>query len=199
MVAVQIKTARSIRASAHASLPAESLGSAELDALSLAIITDKPLQRWVRGLEKVDLATIRVQIAKVLARHRTEAPRPTAHPIDMHQRVMDGFGGAAILISSALLLDTLGEAEGFFHLSFKTIKAKLGQVLEPGPSELALRMARATLAAAEVFGDIDAGRAYLRTKNFALGGAAPIDLLRTAEGERIVLNELQTQADGGPL
>jgi uncharacterized protein (DUF2384 family) len=60
-------------------------------------------------------------------------------------------------------------------------------------------MARATLSAAEVFGDIDAGRDYLRTKNFALGGAAPIDLLQTAEGERIVLNELQAQADGGPV
>jgi uncharacterized protein (DUF2384 family) len=60
-------------------------------------------------------------------------------------------------------------------------------------------MARATLAAAEVFGDIDAGRTYLRTRNFALGGVAPIDLLQTAEGERIVLNELQTQADGGPV
>ncbi len=199
MEALQTKPARLGRASSRSSMPAGALAIAELDALSLAIITDKQLQRRVRALEKVDLQTIRAQIAKVLARYRTEAQRPTAQPIDMHQRVMEGFGGEAILISSALLLDTLGEAETFFHLSFKTIKSKLGHLLEPGPSELALRMARATLAAAEVFGDIDAGRKYLRTKNFALGGAAPIDLLQTAEGERIVLNELQTQADSGPV
>lgn len=172
---------------------------AELDAISLAVITDKQLQRKVRASDKVDLREIRAQIEKTLMRYRLETRRPAAQPIDIHRRLMDGFSGEAILISSALLLDTLGEAETFFHLSFKTIKSKLGQVLEPGPSELALRMARATLAAAEVFGDIDAGRAYLRTRNFALGGVAPIDLLQTAEGERIVLNELQTQADGGPV
>ncbi len=198
METLQVKSARSSRAPARRS-SSEPFGSAELDALSLAIITDKQLMRRVRGLEKVDLEAIRAQIAKALARFQTEAPRPTAQPIDMHRRVMEGFEGEAILISSALLLDTLGEAESFFHLSFKTIKSKLGHLLEPGPSELALRMARATLAAAEVFGDIDAGRTYLRTRNFALGGVAPIDLLQTAEGERIVLNELQTQADGGPV
>jgi putative toxin-antitoxin system antitoxin component (TIGR02293 family) len=199
MEAVQVKSARSNRVSAHTPAESDWLAVAELDALCLAIITDKQLKRRVSGSEKVDLGAIRSHIAKVLARYRTEAPRPTAQPIDMHQRVMEGFGGEAIFISSALLLDTLGEAEKFFHLSFKTIKSKVGHVLEPGPSELALRMARATLAAADVFGDIDAGRAYLRTRNFALGGAAPIDLLQTAEGERIVLNELQTQADGGPV
>jgi len=198
MEAVQVKSARARCAPARRS-SSEPFGSAELDALSLAIITDRQLTRRVRGLEKVDLKAIRAQIAKVLARYQTEAPRPTAQPIDMHRRVMEGFEGEAILISSALLLDTLGEAESFFHLSFKTIKSKLGHLLEPGPSELALRMARATLAAAEVFGDIDAGRSYLRTRNFALGGVAPIDLLQTAEGERIVLNELQTPADGGPV
>jgi len=199
MEAVPAKSARSSRVSTHASPRSDWLAPAELDALSLAIITDKQLKRRVSGSEKVDLEAIRSQIARVLARHRREAPRPTAQPIDTHQRVMEGFGGEAIFISSALLLDTLGEAEKFFHLSFKTIKSKVGQLLEPGPSELALRMTRATLAAADVFGDIESGRAYLRTRNFALGGAAPIDLLQTAVGERIVLNELQTQADGGPV
>jgi uncharacterized protein (DUF2384 family) len=66
-------------------------------------------------------------------------------------------------------------------------------------SLLATRAARVTIAAATIFGDFDAAHRYIRTSNFALGGATPIDLLKTAEGERLVLNELQTQAEGGPL
>jgi hypothetical protein len=42
-------------------------------------------------------------------------------------------------------------------------------------------------------------RNYLRAPNFALGGAAPRDLLKTAEGEQMVLSELQAQADSGPV
>jgi len=173
------------------------LNFADVDAVSLAIFTDKQLHRKVRTLEKLDLTEVRAIIEKAIGRYRSDVPRPSAQHI--HNKVMAGFSGEALIISSALLLDTLRDTERFFHISFKTIKSKLGQSLEPASSELALRMTRATLSAAKVFGNLEAGRNYLRTKNFALGGAAPIDLLQTAEGERIVLNELQTQADGGPL
>ena len=175
----------------------ETLNFADVDAVSLAIFTDKQLHRKVRTLEKLDLTEVRAIIEKAIGRYRSDVPRPSAQHI--HNKVMAGFSGEALIISSALLLDTLRDTERFFHISFKTIKSKLGQSLEPASSELALRMTRATLSAAKVFGNLEAGRNYLRTKNFALGGAAPIDLLQTAEGERIVLNELQTQADGGPL
>ena len=53
--------------------------------------------------------------------------------------------------------------------------------------------------AREVFGSADAAREFLRTANFALGGAVPRDLLNTAEGEQLVLAELHTQAEGGPV
>ena len=56
-----------------------------------------------------------------------------------------------------------------------------------------------TTAAARVLGSYKAARAYMHTPNFALGGATPAKLVKTSEGERIVLNELQAQADGGPL
>jgi hypothetical protein len=47
-----------------------------------------------------------------------------------------------------------------------------------------------------VFGNHNVARRWLRTRNFALGGITPRDLLKTSEGERVVLNELQAQADG---
>lgn len=190
---------RSSEVRSHSKKSSSALRPGELDALSLAIFTDRTLQRSVRSLGKVDLEEIRNLTERSFERLRAGEHRVTAQPIEVHKRVMSGFGGTALLISSAMLLDTLSEAERYFHVSFKTLKARLDQQLEPGPSELALRMARATLAASDVFGNMEAARKYLRTRNFALGGAAPVDLLQTAEGERIVLNELQAQAEGGPL
>ena len=56
---------------------------------------------------------------------------------------------------------------------------------------------RVLTMAAELFGSLDSARDYLRTPNFALGGAIPRDLLKTAEGEQVVVSELQGQAEGG--
>lgn len=55
------------------------------------------------------------------------------------------------------------------------------------------------MTAAEVLGSYDAARAYMHTRNFALGGATPAEFIKTPEGERTVLNELHAQAEGGPL
>jgi uncharacterized protein (DUF2384 family) len=61
------------------------------------------------------------------------------------------------------------------------------------------RVARATLTAAEILGDFEAARIYMHTPNYVLGGYTPAELIKTSEGERIVLNELHAQAEGGPL
>jgi len=37
------------------------------------------------------------------------------------------------------------------------------------------------------------------TPNFPLGGATPLELLKTGYGEPLVLGELQAQAAGGPV
>ena len=73
---------------------------------------------------------------------------------------------------------------------------RLGSLLAAASGE---QMSRVALAAADVLGNLDAAHEYMHTRNFALGGATPADLLRTIDGEHIVLNELRTQADGGPL
>jgi hypothetical protein len=53
--------------------------------------------------------------------------------------------------------------------------------------------------AREVFDSAGAACEYLRTPNFALGGAVPRELLKTAEGEQLVLSEIQAQLEGGPV
>jgi RES domain-containing protein len=81
----------------------------------------------------------------------------------------------------------------------KNIKARPGGTLKTAASKQAMRAARATMTAAEVLGSYDAARTYMHTRNFALGGARPAELLRTSDGDRIVLNELHAQAEGAPL
>jgi putative toxin-antitoxin system antitoxin component (TIGR02293 family) len=172
--------------------------SASIDAWLLAVLEDEELRQQVRQLKKVELASVwQLTRSFLLLRHSRVPAHPD--PLDVHRRLIAGLAGESLLVSSSMFLDTLSEAEGFFELSFKTIKSRLGRALDTAASERAMRGARATLTAAEVFGDFEAARAYMHTPNYALGGHTPAELIKTSEGERIVLNELQTQAEGGPL
>ena len=155
-------------------------------------------QLAIANISLWELATVwQLTRSFLLLRHSRVSAHPD--PLDVHRRLIAGLAGESLLVSSSMFLDTLSEAEGFFELSFKTIKSRLGRALDTAASERAMRGARATLTAAEVFGDFEAARTYMHTPNYALGGHTPAELIKTSEGERIVLNELQTQAEGGPL
>lgn len=169
-----------------------------IDARLLSLFADRDLLSRVRRLHKVELASVWHLTARALEKHREER-FPALASLDVHRRVVEGLAGESLLIASSMFLDTLSEAEDFFELSFKTIKSKLGKSLDVAASERAMRAARVATAAAEVLGSFDAARKYMHTKNFALGGSTPAELLKTGEGERLVLNELQTHAEGGPI
>jgi uncharacterized protein (DUF2384 family) len=177
---------------------ARDLGWSEIDARVLSIFADRDLLSRVRGLPKVELAAVWHLTARALEKRRGER-FPALASLDVHRRVSEGLAGESLLIASSMFLDSLSEAEDFFELSFKTIKSKLGKSLGIAASERAMRAARVATAAAEVLGSFDAARKYMRTRNFALGGATPAELLKTAEGERLLLNELQAHAEGGPI
>ena len=91
------------------------------------------------------------------------------------------------------------EALPLFEVSAKTARGKMGDTLSSGQGEIALRIGRVLTMAWDAFGSLDVARQYLRAPNFALGGAIPRDLLKTGEGEQIVVAELHTQAAGGPV
>jgi uncharacterized protein (DUF2384 family) len=172
--------------------------SSDIDSRAIALFDSISLRNDLRQLDKLELAGVWRLTRQVLA----DGPANTAAPlsaIEIHRRLLEGLAGESLLISSAMFLSTLAEAEKYFGMSFKTIKSRLGGLLDTAASEKAMRAARATLTAAELLGSFDAARAYLHSRNFALGGATPAELIRTADGERIVLNELQAQAEGGPL
>jgi putative toxin-antitoxin system antitoxin component (TIGR02293 family) len=57
-------------------------------------------------------------------------------------------------------------------------------------SDRLARVARVTDRAVDAFGDADQAKAWLRTPNRALQGAAPFDLLGTDSGAELVTDEL---------
>jgi uncharacterized protein (DUF2384 family) len=174
------------------------LDSSQIDARVLRVFADKPLRAEVRRLQKVELASVRALTERALEKHRQPSLRPP-EALDVHRRVLEGLPGESLLISASMFLQSMAEAEAFFERSFKTIKSKLGKSLDSATSERVMRAARVTTTAAEVLGSFDAAFEYMHERNFALGGATPAELLRTGDGERIILNELQAQAEGGPL
>ena len=65
-------------------------------------------------------------------------------------------------------------------------------------SDRAARHRRVLIEATAVLG-ADAAETYLHTGNFALGGTTPAALLEFSEGECVVVNELRTHLECGPL
>ena len=182
----------------HAAQAVHGLDRAAIDARVIALFDNASLRSHVRKLDKVELSSVWRLTQQVLSRKGTGIAAPLSQ-IEVHRRMLEGLAGETLLVSSSMFLNNLADAEKFFGLSFKTIKARLGGSLDTAASERAMRAARATMTAAEVLGSYDAARAYMHTRNFALGGATPAELVKTSDGERIVLNELHAQAEGGPL
>jgi uncharacterized protein (DUF2384 family) len=177
---------------------AHDIDRAAIDARVIALFDNASLRSHVQKLDKVELSSVWRLTQQVLSRKTASVAEPLS-PIEVHRRMLEGLAGETLLVSSAMFLNNLADAEKFFGLSFKTIKARLGGSLDTAASERAMRAARTTMTAAEVLGSYDAARAYMHTRNFALGGATPAELVKTSDGERIVLNELHAQAEGGPL
>lgn len=174
------------------------LDRSSIDARVIALFDNARLQSKVRRLDKVELVNVWRATADALEGPGVKDVAPLS-PLEVHNRLVEGFAGVALLVSSAMFLSNMSEVEDYFGITFKTIKARLEGSLDTAASEKAMRAARATITAAEVLGSYDAAREYMHTRNFALGGAKPVELVKTADGERLVLDELHAQAESGPL
>ena len=167
-----------------------------LDTRLLTVFRSKAIGRSLREQPKLSLGGIAARAHVELA---TTPPGGPLDGLDVHRQLVAGLPGQALFIAAALAFESLAAALPFFGLSIKTAWLKLDDGLSPSESEQALRLGRAAVLATDLLGSAEQGRAYLRTPNLALGGATPLELLKTAEGEQIVLTELQTQAGGGPV
>lgn len=167
------------------------------DTLVIWLFLDKALQRAVKEQSKTNLTLLWDETVRTFEKDIFSSRR-MLEPLQIHRKIVEGFPGEALFVSAAMAFDSITEALELFDVSTKTAKLRIGDRLSRGESEIALRIGRVLTMARDVFGSSDAAREYLQTPNFALGGAVPRDLLKTAEGEQLVLSELQAQAEGGP-
>ena len=172
---------------------------ASFDALVLTLLFDAALRRVVKAQPKTNLESLWDETVRRFGRDHPPSVHRIMEPLEIHDQLVKGLPGEALFVSSAMAFDSMSEALELFDVSAKTAKQRIGEHLSSGESEIALRIGRVLAMAAEVFASLHAARNYLRTPNFALAGAVPRDLLKTAEGEQIVISELQTQAEGGPV
>lgn len=185
------------RATSPADAPRFAISKRRLDTRLLTLFRSRAIRRRLREQPKLNLGLIAAR-----AQHELAAPAPDDAPLDalrVHHQLVAGLPGEALFIAAALAFETLAEALPYFDLSIKTAWQKLDDGLSRSESEQALRLSRVAALGAELLGSAEAGRHYLQTPNFALGGATPLELLKTSEGEQLVLTELQTQAGGGPV
>jgi hypothetical protein len=168
----------------------------QVKAKWLALFEDPRLQKRVRGMARVDLQ----EIGELAYRRYLDTPTPqAASSVDIHRRLRQGVHGAALYISAGMAFETMADALPFFELTNKTARSKLDGTLSPVQSEHALRLAAVASMAADYFGSHRDGLQYLHEHNFGLGGLAPIELLGSAMGEDVVVQELIAQIDGGPV
>jgi putative toxin-antitoxin system antitoxin component (TIGR02293 family) len=178
-----------------------SLRRSLVDHRVLRLFNSKGLKRNLRDQGKVNFAVLWSLTVKALEEDRQTAVSAAAsmQQLDIHQSIIEGLPGEALFISSAMAFDSMQEALPFFEVSAKTARGRVGEVLPASQGEMALRIGRVLTIAWDLFGSLEIARQYLRIPNNALGGAIPRDLLKTGEGEQVVLAELQTQAAGGPV
>jgi len=168
-----------------------------LDMRLLTLFRSKVIRRSLREQPKLNLGLIAARAQLELA---TATPHSASvDALRVHHELVAGLPGQALFIAAALAFESLAEALPYFDLSIKTAWQKLDDRLSRSEGEQALRLSRVATLGTELLGSTDAGRRYLHTPNFALGGSTPLELLKTAEGEQLVLTELQTQAGGGPV
>lgn len=105
-------------------------------------------------------------------------------------------------IQKGLRFSELETLQNSLHLPFEQLAAKLAISrstlqrrkaagrLSPDESDKVMRYSRLVRQAADLFGDIQKARAWLKHPQYGLGGAVPLDYARTETGAREVENLL---------
>ena len=172
---------------------------AGVDQRVLRVFGNTGLKRSLRQVVKINFDDLWKRTVRAMSEQEDLVTNSSLEQMQVHQSIVDGLPGEALYIASAMAFDSLQEALPFFDVSAKTARLRVGAVLPANQGEIALRIGRVLTMAGDLFGSLEVARQYLRTPNFALGGNVPRDLLKTGEGEQLILAELQTQAAGGPV
>jgi putative toxin-antitoxin system antitoxin component (TIGR02293 family) len=94
---------------------------------------------------------------------------------------------------------TLAEVSAVLGTSERTVirKEKTGEALTTSEADRAYRIARIADLAAELIGDADRAKAWMKKRHAFLGNEAPITMLDTEVGADLVVESLYAIAYGG--
>jgi len=119
--------------------------------------------------------------------------------IELHREIETGVPGKAIPNLLLVLDFTREDFSELLGRARKTLNELEQRThLSRSDSDLLYRIARALVYAVSVFGETDYAVQWLKEPNEALGGAVPLKLLATVEGDEIVRAELGAVEHGLP-
>lgn len=169
------------------------------NSIALQMLTDAHLGTQVRDCPPVSIKRLRQPVDQAISSSYSTSKLPPVDSFALHRKLVEGLPGEAMFIAIAMAFDTVQEGLAFFGLSKNSSHQRIGKRLNSSESEKALRVGHIVLLAAHLLNSAAEARTYFKTPNIALGGVAPRDLMMTAVGAELVLNELQTHADCGPI
>jgi putative toxin-antitoxin system antitoxin component (TIGR02293 family) len=119
--------------------------------------------------------------------------------IELHRQIELGVPGKAIptlLMALDFTREDFSELLGRARKTLNELEQR--EHLSRADSDLLYRIARALVYAVSTFGDSGYAVQWLKSSNEALGGALPLKLLATVEGDEIVRAELGAIEHGLP-
>jgi putative toxin-antitoxin system antitoxin component (TIGR02293 family) len=124
---------------------------------------------------------------------------PGMSGIELHRQIETGVPGKAIPNLLMVLDFTREDFSDLLGRARKTLNELERRAhLSRADSDLLYRIARALVYAVSVFGETGYAVQWLKEPNEALGGAVPLKLLATVEGDEIVRAELGAIEHGLP-
>jgi putative toxin-antitoxin system antitoxin component (TIGR02293 family) len=170
---------------------ARTLDSHHISAVALDLLR-KPIPS---GRGSANPAVMREWIEKRLA-----SGSDTISGIELHREIEAGIPGKSIPTLIIVLDMTREDFSDLLGRARKTLGDLVQrQHLSRVDSDLLYRIARAIVHAVSVFEDAGYAVQWLKASNEALGGATPLSLLATVEGDEVVHAELGAVEHGMPV
>jgi len=166
-----------------------------VSGVALDLLRDHNSKRWVASKPSV----VRGWIEKRLGGGAQHGSKEMSG-IELHREIEAGLSGQAIPTLLTALDITREDFSELLGRTRKTLNELLQRDrLSRTDSDLLYRLSRALVHAISVFEDADYAVRWLKEPNEALGGAQPLNLLATVEGDEVVHAELGAIEHGLPV
>ena len=128
---------------------------------------------------------------KMATLEKKTASKKAKHPTELIRQIQKGLPFSDLKVLQGSIDMPFDKLAAKLSISRSTLqRRRAAGRLSPDESDKVLRFSRLLRQAADLFGDIDKGRAWLKHPQYGLGGAVPLDYAETEIGAREVENLL---------